>query len=122
VFQSILYCRVLNINISVMKKSDHSYKNLYARTDTPVKVPLHQPITGKMSIIENKIDKVSKEIQVLNARRDIKQFHSLKENDPKLTNRLSVEPIHGNLKPRREFKLYTEVDLDDSNYKSRDRI
>jgi hypothetical protein len=73
-----------------MKKSDHSYKNLYARPDTTVKLPLHQPVTGKMAIIETKIDKVSKEIQVLNARKDIKQFHSLKENDPKLTNRMSV--------------------------------
>jgi hypothetical protein len=105
-----------------MKKSDHSYKNAYVRPDNTMKLPVHQPAISKMSLIETKIDKVPKENHGLYARKDNNQFYSLKENDPILTNQLSVEPLHENLKPRREFKLYTEADLDEGNFKSREKI
>jgi len=79
-----------------MKKSDHSYsnRNLCLKPESSGRPIV--PLPGRMSVIDGKIDRVSKEIQVINARRDTlspsfnganKQFQSCKENDPRLTNR-----------------------------------
>lgn len=66
---------------------------------------------------------------MINARRDTlptnnsRQFHSSKENDPRYVNRqanVQTEPNNDivNTKQRsREFKLYTEMDLEESKHK-----
>ena len=111
-----------------MKKSDHcySYKNLLPKENSSRPVV---PVPGRMSTIDSKLDRASKELQMINARRvtlptnSSRQFHSSKENDPRYVNRqanVQTEPNHDivNTKQRsREFKLYTEMDLEESKHK-----